>query len=122
MTESDLDSFQSGYRGSEEERGDVLKYYQQFKGHMAKVRQGGEGWWTAGRGAGRLVWLAGAARAARADKQEGELANGHSRGHVLLACPAAAAKRRSECMLTGSLPLSSSSHRPYPATCRCLSG
>ena len=59
MTESDLDSFQAGYRGSEEERGDVLKYYQQFKGDMGKVRQGGEGWWTVVRGAGHVQssWL-----------------------------------------------------------------
>lgn len=38
VTEEDLDAFHESYRGGEEERGEVLKYYQQFRGDMRKVR------------------------------------------------------------------------------------
>lgn len=38
VTEEDIDSFHSGYRGSEEERAQVLKYYRQFKGDMRQVQ------------------------------------------------------------------------------------
>ena len=37
VTEEDLDSFQGTFRGSEEERQDLLKYYQQFRGNMDQV-------------------------------------------------------------------------------------
>lgn len=37
VTEDDIDAFEGQYRGSEEERGDLLKYYQQFKGNMDTV-------------------------------------------------------------------------------------
>jgi hypothetical protein len=32
-----LEAFYSSFRGSEEERSEVLKYYQRFKGDMHKV-------------------------------------------------------------------------------------
>ncbi|KAL6780539.1 hypothetical protein ACKKBF_B12695 [Auxenochlorella protothecoides x Auxenochlorella symbiontica] len=37
VTEQDLDDFEAKYRGSEEEKADVLKYYDQFSGDMDKV-------------------------------------------------------------------------------------
>ena len=37
VTEDDIDKFQQEYRGGEEERQDVLKYYERFKGDMSKV-------------------------------------------------------------------------------------
>ncbi|KAK9817417.1 hypothetical protein WJX74_007740 [Apatococcus lobatus] len=39
VTEEDLNSFQITFRGSEEERQDLLKYYQQFSGNMDQVFQ-----------------------------------------------------------------------------------
>ena len=41
VTEDDLDAFHDQYRGGAEERADLLKYYQQFKGDMGKVGAGG---------------------------------------------------------------------------------
>ena len=38
VTQEDLDSFQTTFRGSEEEKQDLLKYYQQFRGNMDQVR------------------------------------------------------------------------------------
>ena len=43
VTEDDIESFSRGYRGGEEERADVLKYYAQFGGDMNKVGGGGPG-------------------------------------------------------------------------------
>ncbi|GAX76760.1 hypothetical protein CEUSTIGMA_g4207.t1 [Chlamydomonas eustigma] len=37
VTEEDLNSFMDSYRGSDEEKSDVLKHYQQFRGNMGKV-------------------------------------------------------------------------------------
>ena len=37
VTEDDVDKVQQEYRGGEEERQDVLKYYERFKGDMSKV-------------------------------------------------------------------------------------
>ncbi|KAL4452266.1 hypothetical protein ABPG75_007928 [Micractinium tetrahymenae] len=37
VTEDDLDAFHQQFRGGQEERAEVLKYYQQFKGDMGKV-------------------------------------------------------------------------------------
>lgn len=38
VTEEDIDKFHQGYRGSQEERADVLRYYRQFQGDMSTVR------------------------------------------------------------------------------------
>lgn len=44
VTEEDLDAFHQQFRGGEEERAELLKHYQQFKGDMGKVGRGcGEG-------------------------------------------------------------------------------
>ncbi|KAL4441248.1 hypothetical protein ABPG77_011485 [Micractinium sp. CCAP 211/92] len=37
VTEEDLHAFHESFRGSEEERAELLKYYRQFKGDMSKV-------------------------------------------------------------------------------------
>lgn len=37
VTEDDVESFHESFRGSEEERGEVLQYYQRFKGDMGQV-------------------------------------------------------------------------------------
>lgn len=55
MTEDDLEQFHDTFRGGEEERAEVLKYYQRFAGDMSKV--GSEAWlagcsWGDGRGFG----------------------------------------------------------------------
>lgn len=38
VTEDDVDKFFAEFRGGEEERQEVLKYYQQFQGDMDRVR------------------------------------------------------------------------------------
>ncbi len=52
VTEDDLEQFHASFKGGEEERAELLKYYRQFEGDMAKVR-GGTGWhlrrWAVGR-------------------------------------------------------------------------
>lgn len=37
VSEDDIEDVEAQYRGSEEEKQDVLKYYRQFKGDMEKV-------------------------------------------------------------------------------------
>lgn len=46
VTEDDLEQFHASFKGGEEERGELLKYYRQFKGDMSKVRLDAdcEGW------------------------------------------------------------------------------
>lgn len=39
VTDEDIESFEETYRGSEEEKRDVLQYYSRFKGDMDKARQ-----------------------------------------------------------------------------------
>lgn len=37
VTEDDLEQFHASFKGGDEERAELLKYYRQFKGDMAKV-------------------------------------------------------------------------------------
>lgn len=37
VSEDDIDQVEEEYRGSEEEKQDLLKFYKQFKGDMEKV-------------------------------------------------------------------------------------
>ncbi len=39
VSEDDIDQVEEEYRGSDEEKEDLLKYYKQFKGDMEKVSQ-----------------------------------------------------------------------------------
>lgn len=51
VTDEDIESFEETYRGSEEEKRDVLQYYSRFKGDMDKARQrkgGADGWLSCG--------------------------------------------------------------------------
>lgn len=51
MTDEDIESFEETYRGSEEEKRDVLQYYSRFKGDMDKASQrkgGADGWLSCG--------------------------------------------------------------------------
>lgn len=52
VTEDDLEQFHASFKGGEEERAELLKYYRQFEGDMAKVRGGtGVGFEAVGCGA-----------------------------------------------------------------------
>lgn len=40
VTEDDIDEFATDFRGSQEEKDELLQYYERFKGDMHKVCQG----------------------------------------------------------------------------------
>lgn len=42
VTAEDIDSFETDYRGSEQEQGDLLTYYKQFTGNMTQVHNASE--------------------------------------------------------------------------------
>lgn len=97
-----MDQFHASFKGGQEERAELLKYYARFRGDMGKVRGGAGGRQRGGRGPGR----AGAGAAMLPSGDAWLVATGRVRPHPFPSVP------------TQPNPTTTPTRRPA----RCLSG